>query len=155
MKVGGLVTIRDGSYSACCEGEKLYEDIGIAIRSHTYMILLIQEGLPSFHYDPAWCPRKRIEYRNDVLLQDMADRKRLVYSQRRLLSMVVPEVSSTPGCKLADSLRESRAISCELFGGPSRPAHILKLAHIMLQASGHNRDIAFANCILDMRSDLD
>ncbi|MHB9044440.1 MAG: hypothetical protein ACYC35_00725 [Pirellulales bacterium] len=151
MKVGDLVEIRDGSYSACYAGENLYEEMAIACQPRTYIILLIQDGLPAFRSYPG---PKHVEYTNNALLQDVNDPTRLVFTRTAFLRSVTLLANGLNGSSLAEALKNSRATAIELFGSADCSALILEMARVLQRTPGHERDIAYAKCILKMQRRL-
>jgi len=151
MKVGDLVEIQDGSYSACYAGENLYEEMAIACRPRSYIVLLMQEGLPSFRSYPG---PKRVEYTNDVLVQDVNDPTRLVFTRQAFLSLPALRANGLNGSSLAEALKNSRATAIELFGSDQCSDLILEMASVLQRIPGRERDIAYARCILKMQRRL-
>ena len=151
MKVGDVVKLRDGSYSACYAGETLYEEMAIACQPRSYIVLLIQDGLPAFRGYPG---PKRIEYTNDVLVQDVNDPTKLVFTRQAFLSPAVLRANGLNGSSLAEALKNSRATTIELFGSDRCSDLILEMAKVLQQTAGHERDLAHARCILKMQRRL-
>ncbi len=147
MKIGDVVEIRDGSYSACYAGENLYEEAAIACQPRSYIVLLMQDGLPAFHSHP-W--PKYVRYDNDVLIQDVNDPTRLVFTRQAFLSPAALRVNGLNGSSLAEALKNSRATAIELFGSDRCSSLILEMARVLQRAPGHERDIVYAKCILRM-----
>ena len=121
------------------------------MQPRSYIVLLMQEGLPAFHSYPY---PKRVEYDNDVLIQDVNDPTRLVFTRQAFLSPAALRASGLNGSSLAEALKHSRATAIELFGSDRCPDLILKLAAVLQRTPSHERDIDYAKYILKMHERL-